>query len=127
MIRNMKNREIYAIGILLNTFVNSEGNEKRYLPAKINFLIQKNKKAIDDICIQLEKVRLDVIKKYADIDEENGTYQIPLEIKESVNNELDELLNLTQKIDISKIKISDLNGLEFTLEQMEALMFMIEE
>jgi hypothetical protein len=37
------------------------------------------------------------------------------------------MLNLDTDITIQKIKLSDLEGLEFTLEQMEALMFMIEE
>lgn len=127
MIKVMSNRNIYDIGLKLSHFFNSDALKTKYLPAKINFLIQKNKQEIIKVCEQLEKVREDVIEKYGIIDKSNSTFTLPDEVKETVNNELDELLELTQKINISMVKISDLEGLEFTLEQMDALMFMIEE
>lgn len=127
MIKTMSNRNIYSIGLKLDSFFNSETLKTKYLPAKINFLIQKNKQELFKICNQLEKVREDVIRKYGEVDETNSTFTLPNEVTKQVNNELDELLDLTQKINISMIKLSDLEGLEFTLEQMDALMFMIEE
>lgn len=121
MIKTMSNREIYNIGMKLNDFFSSDMTKEKYLPAKINFLIQKNKLEFFKTCVQLEKVREDVIKKYGPIQDLSEA-----ELN-SVNNELDELLDLTQKINIAMIKLSDLEGLEFTLEQMDALIFMIEE
>jgi hypothetical protein len=46
----MKNSEIYNLGIKFDSFFNSETIKEKYLPAKINFLIQKNKKEINKIC-----------------------------------------------------------------------------
>jgi hypothetical protein len=40
---------------------------------------------------------------------------------------LDDLLKITQEINIGMIKLSDIENCEFTPKQIEALFFMIEE
>lgn len=121
----MKNEQI------LNLFENIENafqnSKHKYLPSKVSFFIQKNRKVLQENVITIEKVRMDIIQNYGKISEDQNRYNFDPEVIETVNKELDDLRNIEQDIQFSKIKLSDLEGIEFTLDQMEALMFMIEE
>ena len=117
----MTNNEIYTINSnLMDVF--KEENNTYYFSAKINFLIQKNKKNIMDAAIDIEKVRMEIINKYKN--EEN---QIPNDKINEVNKELNDLLAIEQDIHIYTIPFEDLEDIEFTSAQANALMFMIED
>ena len=117
----MTNKEIYTINSTLMETFKQEDNS-HYFSAKINFLIQKNKKAIMDAAVDIEKVRMEIINKYKD--ESNN---IPQEHIETVNKELNDLLNIEQEVNIFTIPFESLDGIEFTSAQANALMFMIED
>lgn len=117
----MTNNEIYTINSnLMDVF--KEENNTYYFSAKINFLIQKNKKNIMDAAIHIEKVRIEIINKY-----KNEEGQIPSDKIDEVNKELNDLLNIEQEVTIYKIPFEDLEGIEFTSAQANALMFMIND
>ena len=117
----MTNNEIYTINSnLMDVF--KEENNTYYFSAKINFLIQKNKKNIMDAAIHIEKVRIEIINKY-----KNEEGQIPNDKIDEVNKELNDLLNIEQEVTIYKIPFEDLEGIEFTSAQANALMFMIND
>ena len=117
----MTNEEIYTINSTLMETFKQEDNS-HYFSAKINFLIQKNKKAIMNAAVDIEKVRMEIINKYKD--ESNN---IPQEHIETVNKELNDLLNIEQEVNIFTIPFESLDGIEFTSAQANALMFMIED
>ena len=117
----MTNEEIYSINSTLMETFKQEDNSY-YFSAQINFLIQKNKKAIMNAAIDIEKVRMEIINKYKD---ENNN--IPQENIEIVNKELSDLLNIKQEVDIFTIPFEKLEGIEFTAAQANALMFMIDD
>lgn len=123
MIKIMSNAEIYNLAKILNTAFNME---ERYLPARINFFIIKNKNTIMRLAEIIEESRIEIIKHYGIVDEA-GMIQVPKDKIETVNNELTELLKVSQEIEISTITLSMLDDLEFTPAQMQALLFMIEE
>lgn len=117
----MTNNEIYSINSNLMDVFKKEDNTY-YFSAKINFLIQKNKKNIMNAAIDIEKVRLEIINKYKGDDD-----QIPSDKIDEVNKELNDLLNIEQEVTIYKIPFEDLEGIEFTSAQANALMFMIND
>lgn len=121
----MKNQDIYNYTQKINHFF--EESYTKILPAKMNFIIQKNKLILNSNYELMENTRRDVILKYGSYNKTEDSYNFTEESKNLANKELKELMDLDQDVNISKIKLSDLEGLEFTLEQMEALMFMIEE
>ena len=117
----LKNENIYSINnTLMETFKEEDNNH--YFSAKINFLIQKNKKNIMDAAIAVEKVRLEIINKYKD---ENNN--IPKENIDIVNKELNDLLNIEQEVKVYTIPFEALENIEFTPAQANALMFMIDD
>ena len=99
----MKNKEVYNLS---NNFHNAFDKDDKYRPAKVMYIIYKNIKKLDEIVNDLEQFRLNVINNYADIHSDD-TYSIETEKCALANKELEDL--------------------EFTPQQMEALMFMIEE
>lgn len=117
----LTNGEIYNINSILMDVFKEEDNT-HYFSAKINFLIQKNKKNITDAAFAVEKVRLEIINKYKT---ENNT--IPQDKIEEVNKELNDLLTIEQEVHIYKIPFEDLENIEFTSAQANALMFMIDD
>lgn len=103
-------------------------DNSKYLPAKISFIIQKNIKALKILSEEIYSARNNIIQHYGIQDEEDKeSFIIPNEYKEITQKELDELIEMEQEVNILKLKFSDIENLEFTMNQMEALMFMIEE
>ena len=123
MLKKITNEEIYFINQQLNKIFEES---HQYLPAKVNFYIQKNKKQIMDLAMEIEQARINIIQNFGEHAEENK-YFIPDENITLAQKELNDLLNITQEIEVYTISLDDIENLQFTLPQMEALMFMIEE
>lgn len=97
------------------------------LPARINFVIQKNLDELSLLAYDIEKIRKNIIEKYGNINEEDNSYNIPKENIHLAQKELDDLLEVEQDVNIRFIKASWLDGFDLTMEQMASIMFMIEE
>ena len=67
MIKTLTNEEIYLINQKLNK---SFEQSNQYLPARINFYIQKNKKIIADLASVIEEARNAIILEFGSPDEE---------------------------------------------------------
>ena len=123
MLKILTNDEIYFINKQLNkTFEDSQ----QYLPAKVNFYIQKNKKKIAELAQEIEIARAEIIKNFGE-QKEDQKYYIPQDKIQEAQQELLDLLNIQQEIEVFTISLDDIENLHFTLPEMEALMFMIEE
>lgn len=103
-------------------------NDEKYFPAKITFIILKNIKIFEILAEEIYIARDNIVKHYGVPDKEDKeSFIIPKEVQEITQKELDDLIELEQEVPILKIKFSDIESLEFTMNQMEAIMFMIEE
>lgn len=121
----LKNKEIIEYFELLKK---SFDNNSKYLPAKISFIIQKNIKLLKELSEEIYSARNNIIQNYGMPDDKEQDYFIISEDKKEIaQKELDDLVEMEQEVNILKLKFSDIENLEFTMNQMEALMFMIEE
>ena len=123
MLKNLTNNEIYFINEQFNKIFETSN---QYLPAKVNFYIQKNKKRIADLAQEIEQTRARIIQNFGE-EQEDGKYFIPKGKMFEAQSELNDLLSINQEIEVNTISLDDIENLHFTLPQMEALMFMIEE
>ena len=124
MKKEMTNMEIFGLSKALNEAFN---NEEKYLPAKLNYYITKNKNVLAQLTDSIEEVRLNIIKQFGVLEEGQDYYSFSPENTKIANQELANLLNITQQVDVLMIHLADLEQLEFTPRQMQALLFMIEE
>ena len=125
MLKILTNEEIYLMNKQLNEVFEQSG---QYLPAKVNFYIQKNKKKITELAQEIDATRTQIVKNFGvQSEEEENKYIIPQNKIQEAQHELDELLDIKQEVEINLISINDIENLHFTFPQMEALMFMIEE
>lgn len=121
----LTNNQIYSYANNLTT--NFVANELK-LPIKINFYLIKNKNLLVQLAQELDKNRTDILSNYGVLSDDKTSYIIPSEKVEAANQALNELFNLTQEVQIYMISLKDFNETDIlTLQQMEALMFMIEE
>lgn len=97
------------------------------LPVRINFFLQKNIQTIMSAAEEIEKARFDIGAQYGELNEEKGGYDIPFENAQEANRELQELFSLEQDLPIHIFKLDEFDGIELTYQQMQAIMFMIEE
>lgn len=123
MLKTLTNHEIYTI--------NSQFNEafkdcNQFIQAKINFYIQKNRKKLVELATEIEATRIEIIKNFGQ-QQEDGQYYIEQDKILIAQQEMQDLLDITQEVEISTISLKDIENLHFTFPQMEALMFMIEE
>lgn len=123
MIKVLTNEEIYLINQKLNK---SFEQSNQYLPARINFYIQKNKKIIADLASVIEEARNAIILEFGSPDEE-GRVTISQDKIPEANKEIYDLFSIKQEINVDLISLESIENYSFTMDQMEALMFMIEE
>jgi hypothetical protein len=120
----MKNLNIYTITQqLLESFKDSS----QYLPIKLNFYLQKNKKIFLELAQGIDESRMAIAQHYGTLDPETGTYIVPLENVAAANKEIEDLFAIEQDVNILKVKFEDIpEDISLTTGQMEAIMFMIE-
>lgn len=100
--------------------------EKRTLPVKVLFYVQKNKKLLISLQDEIMQMRDEIIHAFAEINE-NGEHFLPQDKFDIVNSKLEDLAKIEQEIEFSYINLDDVIDLELTPAQIESLMFMIKE
>lgn len=120
----LTNYEIYTYAQQLNSAFT---NKNLYLPARVNFFLQKNIQLLLALAQEIEEGRLNIIRHYGIANSDTGNIEIPADKIQVASNEIQELLMLEQDINITKINIDKFGDIELSLEQMNAIMFMIEE
>ena len=121
----LTNNQIYNYAVKLGEAFELEFQK---LPVKINFYFQKNKNLLIELAKDIEKARLDIVQSYGKYEEETDSYVVASEDSKKAQQELSELFSLTQEVQIYTVKINDFpNDFSLTSNQMEMLMFMIEE
>lgn len=100
---------------------------KQYLPIKLNFAIQKNAQTLETLTQEIEKARLDILIHYGKVDSSSGIVTVPEEAKPEALKEINELYEIEQEVSILSVNIDSFGDLSLSMEQMNAIMFMIEE
>lgn len=128
--RTLKNGEIFEMATnLIEAFQkDTESGEKTY-PIKVLFYLRKNMKTLTELAQDIEKARVEIIKRYGAPTEENPEqYQFETQEKiDAANKEFEELFGLEQEVTIYTIPLEAFNDMELTEKQMDAVMEMIEE
>ena len=107
--------------------INSAFTQKsQYLPAKINFFIQKNAQMLTLAAEEIEKNRISIIQYYGVSDPESGNVEVPEDKVAEASKELEDLFSIEQDLPIHMIDINKFGDIELSLEQMNAIMFMVE-
>lgn len=118
------NKEIYEkVAEITAAF----SNETKYIPIKLNFAIQKNLATFSTLQQEIERARLKIAAEYGELDAENQRYIINKENEQKASQELNDLFNIEQEVDIRTCSLSQIEGIDLTLEQMQSIMFMIVE
>lgn len=116
--------------INLNDGFNFIEQDQTNFPAKIAFAIIHNKHLCELIVKDYEATVAQLIQKYPHEElEENGkiVFQIQKDSREQVAKELNELAATNVEIQLIKIKLSDIENLNLSLQTMDILYNMIEE
>lgn len=128
--KTLKNGEIFEMATnLIEAFQkDTESGEKTY-PIKVLFYLRKNMKTLTELAQDIEKARVEIIKRYGTPSEENPEqYQFETQEKiDAANKEFEELFGLEQEVTIYTIPLEAFNDMELTEKQMDAVMEMIEE
>lgn len=113
---------------LINSSEGLKGLSQKSLKARSAYAIAKILKAADAEMTNFNETRMDLIKKYGEKDEngelktdENGNVHIPDEVLNTFSIELQELLGTKVEINANKIRMSDLENVEFTPSEMAQL------
>lgn len=120
----MINKDIFN---LYQKIENAFSIDDRYLPAKINFYIQKNKNILYTLSLLIEDTKNNIADHYGQYQPETDSYFIEQDKREIAQQELNDLMNIEQDVNILKIKFKDIENLEFTSAQMDAILFMIQD
>lgn len=123
--KNLTNLEIYNYAtLLLEHFQASEMN----FPVKVSFYLQKNIDILVELAKDVEKNRIEIIKKYGVASEDNEEqYVVAPENIEVANNELNDLLALTQEVSLNMLKLDWFDNIDLTNAQVKAISIMIAE
>lgn len=120
----LTNNEIYNYAnSLMEYFSDSEVK----FPIKVNFYLQKNKNALTTLAQDIEQERINIIQEYGKLDEETQQFSIPQEKMAEASEKINDLFNLTQDVNLYKVNLDSFGDMELTANQMQALLFMIED
>lgn len=120
----LTNNEIYFYTNNLLTYFGQDCEIK--FPIKVNFFLQKNIKKMTELAQDIEASRLEIARAFGTFSDEGG-FIVPEDKTEEASRELNDLFSLEQDVDIHIFKIDDFTNIELSMQQMNALMFMIEE
>ncbi len=115
----MKNSDIYSLYQILSNISSIK------LPAKATFAIIRNLKIIEPIVKDIEDARIILFKKYGE--EAEGVFHFPEDKVNIVDKELTSLAETNIDILLVKVKESDLENLNLSIEEAKILLPMIEE
>ena len=124
MLITLTNYKIYNTVMAYKEFFQ---NFNSYIPAKANFYLQKNMNKLAAAAEEIEGARLEIAKHYGSVAEDGSSYSVPEELIPQANQELNNLFSIEQELDIKKISLEDFGNVEFTPQQMQVIMFMIDE
>lgn len=123
MNKTMTNLEIYSYAnALMDAF-----KEDVTLPVKVNFYLQKNMTRMVEAGKEIEKTRMDIIQKYGTPTEDGQNIEVPADMVETVNKELEDLFALEQEIKVNEIALDAFDGIDLTSAQVAAISFMIKD
>lgn len=120
----LTNKEIYEKATEIEV---AFSNETKYIPVKLNFTIQKNLSVLSKLREEIENNRIKIASEYGKLNSEGTQFIIEKENREKVEQELNDLFTMEQEIDIRTCSLSQIEGIDLTMEQMQAIMFMITE
>lgn len=121
----LTNQQIYENAIAIMVAFSEAG--KKYIPVKLNFAIQKNLVALATLRDEIEKNRMAILTEYGTLNEEQSQYDIKPEYQEKVSQELQDLFTIEQEVEIKTCSLADIENIDLTMEQMQAIMFMVVE
>ena len=120
----LTNNQIYNY---TDSFIKNFSQKDIKFPVKVNFYLLKNQNALLNLAQEIEQERVNIAQEYGILNEETQQYEVPPEKIQEAKKKLDDLFNLTQEVRIYKVKLEDFGNIELTPDQMEALLFMIED
>lgn len=126
MFLKLKNSQIYEYALSIKDFYNN--CSEIYLPAKCSFYLYKNLNILIEAAADIDRTRQFIIEKFGEEDEETeGTYKIPLDKQELVQEELKDLSEIVQELNIHMIPLKDFKDTELPIKYIKSLSFMIED
>ena len=120
----LTNNQIYNY---TNSFMKNFSKSDIKFPVKVNFYLLKHQHTLLRLSQALEQERVNIAQEYGILNEETQQYEVPPEKIQEAKMKLNDLFNLTQEVKIYKVKLEDFGNIELTPDQMEALLFMIED
>lgn len=120
----LTNNQIYNY---IDSFIKNFSQKDIKFPVKVNFYLLKNQNTLLNLAQEIEQERVNIAQEYGILNEETQQYEVPPEKIQEAKKKLDDLFNLTQEVKIYKVKLEDFGNIELTPDQMEALLFMIED
>lgn len=123
--KNVLNRDIITMYQGLSQLASNEGMR---LPARVSFAVVRNLKMLIPIIEDIDMARQSIAETYGTLDIDNPTqYHIPENNRDTVNQELDAIMETEVDVSLVKIKMTEIEDLNISIAMAEALMFMVEE
>ena len=123
---NLTNQEIFNYALTLQSNFSLSSENVRFIKASVNFYLQKNINILTKLGLEIEKTRDQIFSNYG-TKGADGSWQIPPESIPLVEQEINSLMKLQQTVHIYKINLSEIADIDFSVKEMQALMFMIED
>lgn len=120
---NLNNKQIWEC---TQNLQKNFDKEDLVLPAKVSYAIQNNLIILLEKYELIENARLLIGKKYGELNEDGTSFYIPPENLEKAQQELEDLLEVENKMNLIVLSLKDIEKCSFNMPQMRALHFMLD-
>lgn len=130
MIVKMTNAEMVAAVNRITSMQEREEKDGKKLfgnKVKIVHAIKKNKETLLRLLKPYEEVRVELLKEHGtNAALTDGVLEIRKDRKEQWNEAMKELLGIEADVDVSTVNFTELDGLSLSLNDMDAIYFMVD-
>lgn len=131
MLKKMTNKDVISTVnriIALQEREEKEGVKLFKDRIKVVYAIKKNKDKLEQLLKPFTDTRAELLAECNKAEaNKNGTIDIKLDCVDRFNKEMTALLDIEVDAEIHTVKFSDIDGLELSMNDLEAIDFMIEE
>jgi hypothetical protein len=131
MLKKMTNKDVISTVnriIALQEREEKEGVKLIKDRIKVVYAIKKNKDKLEQLLKPFTDTRAELLAECNKAEaNKNGTIDIKLDCVDRFNKEMTALLDIEVDAEIHTVKFSDIDGLELSMNDLEAIDFMIEE
>lgn len=113
-------------GEIVNLYEGLQSIKTIALPIQVTYVFLRDNQVLSPLYQAIMQCRDDLVRKYG-APQEDGTYTVPQENIGQFQEEINQLANIENQVELTKVSLSELSSLNLSMSELQAIMPIISE